>query len=152
VNLTGAAEFLLLWIARRSKLSGVREGVQGMSKSDNRDEGAALKRKGAKKSNKAAPKRRPKSKKLPPYNVILLDDNDHTVDYVVEMLAKLFGYAESKGQEMAQAVDSQGRVIVLTTHKELAELKRDQIVGYGADWRLEKSKGAMSAVIEPAEG
>ena len=24
--------------------------------------------------------------------MVLLDDNDHTYDYVVEMLAKLFGY------------------------------------------------------------
>ena len=39
----------------------------------------------------------------------------------------------------------------MTTHKELAELKRDQILAYGADWRLERSSGAMKAVVEPAE-
>ena len=122
-----------------------------MSKAENREEGAALKPKSAKKG-KAAPKRRPKSKKLPPYNVVLLDDNDHTYDYVIEMLAKVFGYAEPKGYELAKTVDDSGRVIVITTHKELAELKRDQIIGYGADWRLERSQGAMSAIIEPAEG
>ena len=122
-----------------------------MSKSDNRDEGAALKRKGAKKVNKAAPKRRPKSKKLPPYNVVLLDDNDHTVEYVVEMLGKVFGYASTTGHEMADAVDSHGRVIVLTTHKEKAELKRDQILAYGPDVRIASSTMSMRAIIEPAE-
>jgi len=39
-----------------------------------------------------------------------------------------------------------------TTSLERAELKRDQIHAYGADWRLTTCKGSMSAVIEPAVG
>ena len=106
---------------------------------------------------KAEPKKavrtrtRRKSKPLPPYNVILLDDNHHTYAYVVEMLKKVFGHPEERGVQLAKEVDSRGRVIVLTTHRELAELKRDQIHGFGADWRLEESKGSMTAVIEPAK-
>jgi ATP-dependent Clp protease adaptor protein ClpS len=122
-----------------------------MEESEKHDEGAALKPKAVKTRKKSAPKRKPKSKKLPPFNVVLLDDDDHTVDYVVEMLAKLFGYPSEKGGGLVKTLDSSGRVIVLTTHKELAELKRDQILAYGADWRLERSSGAMKAVIEPAE-
>jgi ATP-dependent Clp protease adaptor protein ClpS len=121
-----------------------------MERSKNPDEGAAIKPKRTK-TKKPALKRRPKLRKLPPYNVILLDDNDHTFEYVVEMLAKVFSYPEDKGNELAKTVDDSGKVIVLTTHKELAELKCDQITTYGADWRLERSKGAMSAVIEPAD-
>jgi ATP-dependent Clp protease adaptor protein ClpS len=49
-------------------------------------------------------------------------------------------------------VDATGRVIVLTTHREKAELKRDQIHAYGADFRIAACKGSMSAIIEPAEG
>jgi ATP-dependent Clp protease adaptor protein ClpS len=52
---------------------------------------------------------------------------------------------------MAKEVDKSGRVIVMTTHKELAELKRDQILGYGADPRLSRSRGSMAAIIEPAD-
>ena len=122
-----------------------------MSESEKHDEGAALKPKGVKTRKKLTPKRKPKSKKLPPFNVVLLDDDDHTVDYVVEMLAKLFGYPSDTGGGMVKTLDSSGRVIVMTTHKELAELKRDQILSYGADWRLERSSGAMKAVVEPAE-
>jgi ATP-dependent Clp protease adaptor protein ClpS len=48
-------------------------------------------------------------------------------------------------------VDGTGRVIVLTTTKEHAELKRDQIQGFGADKRIARCKGSMSATIEPAE-
>lgn len=90
-----------------------------------------------------------KPQKLPPYNVILLNDDDHTYEYVIEMLKKLFGHPQEKGFQLAEEVDKTGRTIVLTTTKEHAELKRDQIHAYGADWRMESSKGSMSAKIEP---
>ncbi|GMV98621.1 MAG: ATP-dependent Clp protease adaptor ClpS [Phycisphaerae bacterium] len=93
----------------------------------------------------------PRPRKQPPYNVILLDDDDHTYEYVIEMLGKLFGYDENKAFLMAQEVDLTGRVIVETTTLERAELKRDQIHAYGADPRSQRSKGSMSAIIEPAE-
>jgi len=87
---------------------------------------------------------------VPRYHVVLLDDNDHTYEYVIEMLVHLFSHSSSKAYDMACTVDQTGRVIVETTHKERAELKRDQIHNYGPDWRLAHSKGSMSAVIEPA--
>ncbi len=93
---------------------------------------------------------RPRPQKQPPYHVILLDDHDHTYEYVIEMLGKLFGHGHVKAFFMAHEVDSTGRVIVDTTTLERAELKRDQIHAYGADWRLERSKGSMRASIEPA--
>ena len=52
---------------------------------------------------------------------------------------------------MAQEVDRQGRSIVYTTNKEQAEFKRSQIHSYGADWRLPRSKGSMSAAVEKAD-
>ena len=90
-------------------------------------------------------------KQLPPFNVILLNDDDHTFAYVVEMLHRLFGHNEAFADRIAQTVDRQGRAIVLTTHKERAEFKRDQICGFGSDPRIETSQCSMSAVVEPAE-
>lgn len=121
-----------------------------MSESNKSDEGATTKPKSAARKPKRAPKRKPRSRKLPPFNVVLLDDNDHTVDYVIEMLGKVFGYPVAEGTGMVKTLDTSGRVIVMTTHKELAELKREQILGYGADWRLDRSNGPMKAVVEPA--
>jgi ATP-dependent Clp protease adaptor protein ClpS len=96
---------------------------------------------------------KPPPKKQPPYNVILLNDDDHTYQYVIAMLQQLFGYPPEKGFLMAQEVDLTGRVIVLTTTKEHAELKRDQIHAFGADpWSSKDCKGSMSAIIEPAPG
>jgi ATP-dependent Clp protease adaptor protein ClpS len=87
---------------------------------------------------------------LPNYHVVLLDDNEHTYEYVIEMLGSIFGYDWSKAYKMASEVDRNGRVVVDTTTKERAELKRDQIQNYGADWRLPTSKGSMTATVEPA--
>jgi ATP-dependent Clp protease adaptor protein ClpS len=101
---------------------------------------------------KPKPTSEPKPKKLPPWNVVLLNDDDHSYQYVIEMLRALFGHPEEKGYQLAKEVDKTGRVIVLTTHREKAELKRDQIHAYGADKRIAKCKGSMSAIIEPAEG
>ena len=97
------------------------------------------------------PRAQEKTKRQPPYNVVLLDDDDHTFEYVITMLQQLFGYPREKGYQLAREVDTTGRVIVLTTTKEHAELKRDQIHAFGADpLSSRKCDGSMSAVIEPA--
>ena len=90
-------------------------------------------------------------RRQPPYHVVLLNDDDHTYEYVIDMLRKLFGYPPEKGFQLAKEVDTSGRVIVDTTTKERAELKRDQIHAFGRDPRLPRCQGSMSATIEPAE-
>lgn len=92
-----------------------------------------------------------RTRRQPPYHVILLNDDDHSYAYVVMMLKELFGYPVEKGFKMAEEVDTTGRVIVLTTTLEHAELKRDQIHAYGPDPTIERCAGSMSAEIEPAE-
>ncbi len=106
--------------------------------------------KAAEKPRPAASKHKPG--KLPPYNVVLLDDDDHSYEYVIEMMQVLFAHSQEKGFQLAKEVDKTGRAIVLTTHKEKAELKRDQIHAFGRDARTMTSKGSMSALVEPAEG
>ncbi len=99
---------------------------------------------------KVVPRKEEKVRRQPPYNVILLNDDDHTYQYVIRMLKELFGYPEEKGFRLAEEVDRTGRVIVLTTTLEHAELKRDQIHAYGPDPLLDRCQGSMTAVIEPA--
>ena len=83
------------------------------------------------------------------YNVVLLDDDEHTYEYVVEMLQKLFAFSDGDAWNHAVEVDSTGRTVVLTCELEQAEFGRDQIHAFGADWRMPKSKGSMSAIVEP---
>jgi ATP-dependent Clp protease adaptor protein ClpS len=84
------------------------------------------------------------------YHVILLNDEDHSYDYVVEMLRKLFGFTESKAFSHAVEVDTRGTTVLITCELSKAELKRDQIHAYGADPLLTRSRGSMAALVEPA--
>lgn len=88
----------------------------------------------------------------PPWQVVLLDDDDHTFEYVVEMLGRLFGHARNRAWAMAWKVHLEGRCVVDTTSRERAELKRDQVHAYGRDRRVPRCAGSMSAAIEPAQG
>src|SRR5215467_8012020 len=101
-------------------------------------------------SRRLKEKKQEKTKRQPPYNVVLLNDDDHSYEYVIIMLQQLFGHPPEKGYQMAKEVDTSGRVIVLTTTMEHAELKRDQIHAFGPDPLIARCKGSMSAVIEPA--
>ena len=87
----------------------------------------------------------------PRYHVVLWNDEDHTYDYVIIMLKTLFGHPAEKGMQLANDVDANGRAVVLTTTREHAELKRDQIHAYGKDPLAGRCDGSMSASIEPAE-
>jgi ATP-dependent Clp protease adaptor protein ClpS len=86
----------------------------------------------------------------PLFHVVLLNDDDHTYDYVVEMLATIFCVSPAAAFHHAVEVDTTGRTIVMTCEREQAEFGRDQIHKYGADPRMAKSQGSMSAIIEPA--
>ena len=87
---------------------------------------------------------------VPLYNVVLLDDDEHTYDYVIEMLCKIFLLTPDAAYRHAVEVDATGRTIVITCELAQAEFGRDQIQGYGADPRMAVSKGSMRAVVEPA--
>jgi ATP-dependent Clp protease adaptor protein ClpS len=80
---------------------------------------------------------------------VLLDDNEHSYDYVIEMLQKLFLLPTSIAFEHAVEVDTTGRTIVITCERPQAEFARDQIQTYGADPRMPQSKGSMTAVLIP---
>jgi ATP-dependent Clp protease adaptor protein ClpS len=88
--------------------------------------------------------------KSPLYRVVLLDDDDHSYDYVIEMLQKILIFTFDQALHHAQEVDAMGRTILITCELSEAEFARDQIHGFGPDPRLPRSKGPMSAIVEPA--
>lgn len=87
----------------------------------------------------------------PLYHTVLLDDDHHTYQYVVAMLAAVFGYAVNKGFAIACVVDSEGRAVVFTGSRDEARLNQDKIHAFGPDPLMAECKGSMSAVIEPVE-
>ncbi len=85
----------------------------------------------------------------PQYQVVLLNDEEHTYEYVIEMLCTIFFISAETAYKHACEVDAMGRTVVIVCELEQAEFGRDQIHAYGADPRMPVSKGSMSAVVEP---
>ena len=99
----------------------------------------------------ARPREKVQTRRQPRYNVILWDDDDHSYLYVARMLNELFGYPMAKGWAIARSVDTQGKAICLTTTREHAELKQDQIHAYRPAVVSEFCIGSMYATIEPVD-
>ncbi len=85
-----------------------------------------------------------------PYHLVLLDDDDHTYQYVIELLGRVLGYQPEKAFALACIVDSEGRATIETGgHEDLTRHQR-QIHSYGPDPRIPRCRGSMSAILEPA--
>ena len=87
----------------------------------------------------AAPREKKRSqtdtrpKRQPPYAVIVENDDKHTFIYVIEVLRRVCGHNRSKAFILTSRVHRTGQAVVWTGPLEVAELKRDQIRGYGPD-------------------
>ena len=91
-----------------------------------------------------------KPKRQPPYAVVVLNDDQHTYGYVVEVLQKTFGYDVEKAFLLAVQIDVTGRAVVWTGPMETAEFKRDRIRGYGPDvYAMKPVTFPLGCVIEP---
>src|SRR6266568_3855033 len=84
------------------------------------------------------------------YHVIILNDEEHTFEYVIEMLQAVFMIPYAAAVAHTIEADGTGSSIVLTTNLEEAEQKRDQVHAYGPDWRMPNSRGSVVALVEPA--
>jgi ATP-dependent Clp protease adaptor protein ClpS len=80
-----------------------------------------------------AKRQKVRTRKQPPYAVIVENDDFHTFDYVIEVLQKVFGYDLQKAFILTTQVHLAGQALVWSGSLELAELKRDQIRGFGPD-------------------
>jgi ATP-dependent Clp protease adaptor protein ClpS len=106
------------------------------------------------------PKERPRKqpadatpKKQPPYAVVVLNDDVHTFEYVIETFTKVFGYPHEKSLALALQIHTAGRGIVWSGSLKVAELKRDQLRSAGPDfYAAEKVDGPLHVTIEPLPG
>lgn len=91
-----------------------------------------------------------KTRRQPPYAVILHNDDLNTCEFVVIVLRKVFGYTVEKCVELMLEAHEKGRSVVWIGALEVAELKADQIHSCGADPGM-KTKGAqpLAVTVEP---
>jgi ATP-dependent Clp protease adaptor protein ClpS len=92
-----------------------------------------------KKKHKKAPEKKP-PQVLPPWKVLLHNDDVNTHQHVVTSIVQLTHLSEQDATVRTEEADKTGVALLLVTHKERAELYQDQF----------QSKG-LTVTIEPAE-
>ncbi len=92
-----------------------------------------------------------RTERQPPYAVILHNDDINTMDWVIAVLRKVFGYTVEKCFEHMLEAHETGRSVVWIGAREVAELKADQIIGCGpAPSRVGDGAETLRVTVEPA--
>src|SRR5437667_12552793 len=89
---------------------------------------------------------------LPPYNVILDNDDHHSMEFVIDVLQKALGYNEQRSFQLMMQAHETGRAIIWTGSKEVAELKLEQMLTFHEVRPGGKNLGPLGVCIEPAPG
>ncbi len=62
-----------------------------------------------------------------PWNVIVYDDPVNLMEYVTKVIVKIFNYSREKAEVMMLEVHNEGRSVVWSGNKEIAELYIQQL-------------------------
>jgi ATP-dependent Clp protease adaptor protein ClpS len=92
-----------------------------------------------------------KTRRIPPYNVILENDDYHSFPFVVEVLRKALGCSAERAFQLTEEAHTKGRAVVWTGPKEVAELKAEQIQSFQEVRDDGQKFGPLGVTIEPAE-
>ena len=90
----------------------------------------------------------PRTQTSEPCKVILFNDEEHTYDYVVEMLVHASRLSRENAFRCAVEVDLTGRTIVHYGTREECEGVVTRITAYGPDHRLPQSMSSMKAEVQ----
>jgi ATP-dependent Clp protease adaptor protein ClpS len=91
-----------------------------------------------------------RTRRQPPYAVILHNDDNNSMQFVVLVLRKVFGYTVEKCVELMLEAHEKGKAAVWIGALEVAELKADQIRSCGADPMVAKGAHPLGVSVEPA--
>lgn len=93
-----------------------------------------------------------KVRRLPPYHVIIENDDFHTFDFVIAVLCQVIGCTPQKAFLLAEEAHTSGRAVVWTGAKEVAELKVEQIMSFHETRTDGRKLGPLGVCLEPAPG
>lgn len=88
------------------------------------------------------------TKPAPNWKVVLFNDEEHTYDYVVEMLTSACKLSRENAFRCAVEVDMSGRTIVFYGNRNDCEGVCAKILAYGPDHRLPQSMASMNAEVQ----
>jgi ATP-dependent Clp protease adaptor protein ClpS len=83
------------------------------------------------------------------YHVIVLNDDYHSIEFVVSVLRKVFGFALERAVELTMEAHHTGRAIAWTGPREYAEVMGEKLTTYH-EHRGPRDLGPLGYVIEPA--
>ena len=93
---------------------------------------------------------RQRTKRQPPYAVILHNDPINGFDYVVGVLRKVFGYGVTRSLWLTLKAHVSGQTVIWTGSFEVAEFKRDQVRSCGPDpAMMAEGAGQLTVSLEP---
>jgi ATP-dependent Clp protease adaptor protein ClpS len=98
------------------------------------------------------PRDETRTRRVPPYHVILENDDHHSMEFVVEVLGKALGYAAEKCYQLMMEAHTSGRAVVWTGPREVAELKAEQIRTFHEVREGGRNLGPLGCTVEPAPG
>jgi ATP-dependent Clp protease adaptor protein ClpS len=91
-------------------------------------------------------------RRVPPYNVILENDDHHSAQFVVEVLCKALGFSAERAYQLMLQAHTTGRAVVWTAPREVAELKAEQIQTFHEVHNDGRQLGPVGCSVEPAPG
>lgn len=98
-----------------------------------------------------APQEDVRSKLLPPYHVILANDDVHSMEFVVDVLRKVLGVTVERAAQLMLEAHNSGRAVIWTGPKEIAELKAEQVHTFHEVRKPQNvDLGPLTCTIEPA--
>ena len=82
-------------------------------------------------STQTKPETTPETDQPVPWNVVLLDDDFHTYDYVIRMMQELFAHPLEKAYQLAKIVDADAKAAKFRSVVKQLGASRDETVAIG---------------------
>ena len=93
-----------------------------------------------------------RTKRQPPYAVVLHNDDHNTFPFVIGVLRKVFRYGFTKAYWLTLKVHFRGRGVIWSGTLELAELKAEQVRACGPDPLTRPRSQPLTVTVEPLPG
>jgi ATP-dependent Clp protease adaptor protein ClpS len=97
------------------------------------------------------PSDKSQTRRIPPYHVVLANDDQHTIEFVIDVLRKVLGAPLERAVQLTMEAHTSGRAVIWTGPKEVAELKVEQVTTYHEVRSNDGAElGPLTCTIEPA--
>src|SRR6476646_3929583 len=100
-------------------------------------------------TTKSDPREETRTRRIPPYNVILENDDHHSMQFVIEVLCKVLGCAVERSYQLMMEANNSGRAVIWTGTREVAELLAEQVLTFTEKHDDGRDLGPLGCSVEP---